>query len=240
MGLNDSLSVSDSLSTKSRYSYSLQHIQSAALFTRQAYQLESTYNGKFSEDLFADDKSYATEAIIAVVAFLEATINELFSDTVDNPYSEQVQQLDTNTRQLMADMWKLGVPNNKAIQKYQIALTLARKQTFVLGVSPAQDIPTIIKIRNDLIHYEPSWVSTLEQNIVVDTSNYQALQKEKKFAINPLYAGTQNPFFPDKCLGHGCAKWAVDSSIKFIEEFYSRMIISSPINHIKHRLNTEP
>lgn len=243
MELNDSIRISDSLSMKMRHSYSLQHIQSAALFTRQAYLLEKAYDGKFSEELFADNKSYATEAIIATAAFLEASINELFADTVDNPETDQMKQLDINTRQLMAEMWELKVPRTASydiLQKYQIALTLARKQLFDLGRLPAQDIKFVIKIRNDLIHFEPTWVSTLEKDMYVDTSNYQNLQKENKFPINALYAGTQNPFFPDKCLGYGCAKWAVNTAIKFVEEFYARMGIPSPITHIKHRLHTEP
>jgi hypothetical protein len=241
--LRDSVRITDSLSVKIRNFYSLQHIQSAALFTRQAYLLEKSYNGTFSEELFADNKAYATEAIIATVAFLEASINELFSDAVDNYESEQIKQLDTNTKQLMAEMWKLDVPKTAAyniLQKYQIALTLARRPLFDLGKPPTQDIKFIIKIRNDLIHFEPAWITALDHDISVDTSSYQTLQQEKKFPINALYAATQNPFFPDKCLGYGCAKWAVNTSIKFVEEFYSRMGIPSPINHLKHRLNTEP
>src|SRR5437868_6065303 len=106
MGHTDSLHISGSISVKSRHYFSLQHIQSAALFTRQCYQIEKNYDGVFSVDLFADHWSYVTGAIFAAVSFLEATINEVFADTVDHPDGELAGYLDTTTKQLMADMWK--------------------------------------------------------------------------------------------------------------------------------------
>ena len=30
-------------------------------------------------------------------------------------------------------------------------------------------------------------------------------------------------FFPDRCLGYGCAKWAIVSARAFADEFYNRM-----------------
>ncbi|MEO0941606.1 MAG: hypothetical protein AAFY30_08605, partial [Cyanobacteria bacterium J06642_12] len=53
----------------------------------------------------------------------------------------------------------------------------------------------------------------------------QSLGDNSRFAENPLVFGTK-PFFPDRCLGHGCAKWALDSCVSFVEEFYSEMGLS--------------
>lgn len=234
------MEITARLRVRSRIYYSLQHIQSAALFTRQCFQIERNYNGIFSDELFSEHWSYVTGAIFATVSFLEATINELFADTVDHPSSELASNLDTSTKLLMADMWKCDIPrtaNYQIIEKYQIALTLARKPQLELGRPPCQDVQTLIAIRNALIHYEPVWASSEEEKA---NKRILSLKQEKKFALNPLRTGQSNPFFPDKCLSHGCAKWAFNSSIQFVEEFFSRMSLPVLYDHLRVRLKTEP
>ncbi len=234
------MEITARLRVRSRTYYSLQHIQSAALFTRQCYQIESNYDGIFSDELISEHWSYVTGAIFATVSFLEATINELFADTTDHPDGELASHLDTSTKLIMADMWKRGIPrtaNYQIIEKFQIALTLARKAPLDLGQPPFQDVQTLIVIRNALIHYEPVWASAEEEKA---HKRILSLKQEKKFALNPLRTGQSNPFFPDKCLSHGCAKWAFNSSIQFVEEFFSRMGIPVLFDHLRMRLKTEP
>lgn len=236
----DSLHISDSISVKARHYFSLQHIQSAALFARQCYQIEKNYDGVYSSDLIADHWSYVTGAIFAAVSFLEATINELFADTVDHPDGELANYLNDATKQLMADMWKRDIPRTAHYQiteKFQIALTLARKPLLDFSRSPFQDVQTLIIIRNDLIHFEPVWRSIEAEKA---HKRILSLQQETKFALNPLITSELNPFYPDKCLSHGCAKWAVSNSIQFVENFFSSMGIPVLFDHIKSRLNTEP
>ena len=240
MDLTDSFHISESITAKSRHYFSIQHIQSAALFTRQCYQVEQRYDGSYSSDLMADHWSFVTGAIFAAASFLEATINEVFADTVDHPDGELASHLDAPTKQLMADMWKRGIPKTASypiIEKFQIALTLARKPLLDSSKSPFQDVQTLIIIRNDLIHFEPVWTSVEAEKA---HKRILSLQNEKKFAFNPLITAAGNPFYPDKCLGHGCAKWAVINSIQFVEDFYLRMGIPVLFDHIRPRLNTEP
>ena len=240
MEYTESLHFSVSISAKSRHYFSLQHIQSAALFTRQCYQIEKNYDGVFSIDLIADHWSYITGAIFAATSFLEASINELFADTVDHPDGELASYLDVATKQLMADMWKRDIPRTAHYQiteKFQIALTLARKPLLDFSKPPFQDVQTLITIRNDLIHFEPVWTSVEAEQA---HKRILSLQQEKKFALNPLITAALNPFYPDKCLSHGCAKWAVSNSIYFVEVFFSRMGIPVLFDHIRSRLKTEP
>ena len=214
-----------SATLRSRRYFSIQHIQSAALFTRQCYQVEQSYDGTNSSDLVADHWSYVTGAIFAAASFLEATINELFADTLDHPDGELASHLDAATRQLMADMWKRDIPKTahyQIIEKFQIALTLARKPLLDSSNSPFQDVQTLIIIRNDLIHFEPVWTSVEAEKA---NKRILSLQNEKKFAFNPLITAPGNPFYPDKCLSHGCAKWAVNNSIQFVEDFYFSIIL---------------
>jgi len=226
---------------RTRMYYSQQHIQSAALFTRQSYQIESDYNGTPLNELIVEHRSYVTGAIFAAVSFLESTINELFSDTVDHPDGDLASHLDSSTKLLMADMWKLRIPKTATypiIDKYQIALTLARKALFDTEQALWKDVKTLIVLRNALIHYEPVWTSQKEEGQAY--KGILSLKQQKKFALNPLITEQFNPFFPDKCLSHGCARWAVNTSVQFVQEFFSKMGIPVLFDHIKPLLKTEP
>lgn len=230
---------SERMTMQSRHYFSLQHIQSAALFTKQCYQIEKSYDGILTDELIAEHRSYVIGSIFAAVSFLEATINEVFADTVDHPNGELASPLDPATKQLMADMWKRGIPKTAHYQiteKFQIALTLARKPLLELTNSPFQDVQTLITIRNDLIHFEPVWTSIESEKA---HKRILSLQQEKKFTFNPLIITPGNPFYPDKCLSYGCAAWAVSNSIQFVEDFLSRMSIPVLFDQIIKNIKTE-
>ncbi|MBT9145962.1 MAG: hypothetical protein DDT42_01841 [candidate division WS2 bacterium] len=237
------IQIKESKSITTRKHFSIQNIQSAALFTRNAYVIEKNYDGVFSDELFSLHIAYVTASILFSVFFLEAAINELFADTVESN-SEIAKKLNPTTIQLMAEMWKLEVPrtaNYKILQKYQIALVLAQKQIFDPGNLPYQDVNLLVKLRNSLVHYEPEWVkSPASDDFGPDDIHTYAYEKKLrgKFLPNPL-TGQGNPFYPDKCLGHGCAEWAVNSSVIFADAFFSRMGLLSPYDHIRDRLNTK-
>lgn len=239
--IKETVHIKDSISIKIRKYFSIQHIQSAALFAMHAYSIEKNYDGVFSDELFSHHSSYVTGSILSSVFFLEATINELFADTLE-PHSQIVKKLNQATIQLMVKMWKLGVPktaNFKILQKYQIALELAQKKIFDAGAQPYQDVNLLVKLRNDLVHYEPESVKSPSSDDFgpADIHRYEKMLSGK-FLANPL-TGQGNPFYPDKCLGHGCAEWAVNSSVKFVDDFFSRMGLFSPYDHVRDRLNTK-
>lgn len=239
--IKETVHITESISITSRTYFSIQHIQSAALFARNAYAIEKNYDSVFSDELFSQHRAYVTASILSSVFFLEAAINELFADTVESN-SEIAKKLNLTTIQLMAEMWKLEVPrtaNYKILQKYQIALALAQKQIFDPGAPPYQDVNLLVKLRNDLVHYEPEWVKNPSNDDFGpdDIHRYEKMLRGK-FLANPL-TGQGNSFYPDKCLGHGCAEWAVNSSAKFADAFFSRMGLLSPYDHIRNRLNTK-
>jgi hypothetical protein len=74
------------------------------------------------------------------VSFLEAMINEFFADaTVE--HSEYPKSLDSNTKTLIAVMWKKGIPRTarySILEKFDIALILTRKPAFDHGKPPVQ------------------------------------------------------------------------------------------------------
>lgn len=238
--IKESVHIKESISITSRTYFFIQHIQSAALFARNAYSIEESYNGIHSDELFSQHRAYVTGSILSSAFFLEAAINELFSDTVESN-SEVIKNLNSTTVQLMAEMWRLGVPrtaNFNILQKYQIALTLAQKPLFEPGAPPYQDINLIVKLRNDLVHFEPeSSKHPSSDDFGPDDIHRYEKMLSGKFSDNPL-TGQGNPYYPAKCLGHGCAEWAVNSSVKFTDDFFSRIDLIRPYDHVRNRLKT--
>lgn len=104
---------------------------------------------------------------------------------------------------------------------------------------PYQNVILLIKLRNDLVHYEPEWVKSPASDDFSDCDQHKYEKMLKgKVSTNPL-AGQGSPYYPDKCLSYGCADWAVNSSIEFADDFFSRMDLISPYSHNRDKLNTK-
>jgi hypothetical protein len=219
-----------------RFYYSHYHIMSAAFFARESGEVERENKEKevISSDIQVRHRAYVTGCIFSAVSFLESQINEIFTDAADDkrdiihPLGDKIC--------VMAEMWKLGVPKTASypiLRKYEIAVAIAEKGLLDRGDLVYQNISLLIGLRNALIHYEPiSSTSTAETS--------QALEEKfrGKFSLNPL-TGAKTPFFPERCMGYGCAKWAVESSISFVDHFCSQLGIEPVFNSIRDSLAVE-
>jgi hypothetical protein len=236
------MEVTDSFSISTRTYFSTQHIRSAAFLCRQAYSIEKDYSGEFDDEIFSNHRAYVTGAILSSVFYLEASINELFSDTVEDTSWLRGDELNSETSKLMATMWNNGVPRTASysiLDKFQIALALSRKELLNKGNQPCQDVKSLISLRNSLVHFEPEWtkLSGSDDFNQDDIHKYEKLLKGK-FQLNPL-AKEGNAFYPDRCLGHGSAEWAIESTIKFTDMFYSKMDLNIPYEYIRAKLSTK-
>jgi len=197
-------SVQTAISVHSRTYMSIRHAMSAALFSRHAYELEREGEGNRRPLIH---RAYVTGSIITCVAFLEASINELLADASDR-HEPHLAGLDTNIVNLMSKMWERGVPRTarySVLEKYEIALDLAGLERFERGQNPFQDAKLVTDLRNAMIHWEPEWMPTGSTAVELEESHKFEKSLRGKFALNPL-TGVGNPFYPDKCLSHGCAQ----------------------------------
>jgi hypothetical protein len=102
--------------------------------------------------------------------------------------------------------------NEKAGRSYD----QARKQPFERDKQPYQNVYLLIRLRNELIHYTPKTLGGSDKHEL-------EIQLKGKFPTNRLMEGSGNPFFPDHCLGGGCAEWALNSSKRFVDEFFLKI-----------------
>lgn len=231
-------SIEDTLKVEVRSYFSIQHILASAFFCKQLIEFEKTLSKESSDEDLINHRSYVVSVIMSCASFLEATINELFMDSFENP-NGSTKDLSKSTIKIFAKMWKKGIPRTASypiIEKYQIALALANKKEFDMGTTLAQNISVLIKLRNALVHFEPESVITKS----IDESSeikQQKLEKQLigKFKSNP-YTGEDNPFFPDKCLSLDCALWALKTSINFTDAFFIELGILPSYERIKYKL----
>lgn len=158
-------------------------------------------------------RAYVTNSIFSAVAFLEAAINELFQDIVDG-HESYVVGLDIDGRRELSDYWLKKRPS--LLEKYAKALTCLRKCPFDRNHPPYSTAQLVVRLRNALVHYKPK---SLGGGVEHDLAKELA----EKFMDNGLMNGSGNPWFPNKCLGHGCAEWAVRSATVFADEFFRRI-----------------
>jgi hypothetical protein len=210
------LTLSATASVKTNFSG--HHMLSAAHFARQSAIIEKNDSDEITDELRAEHRAYVTGAIVVSVASLEATINEVFISARDN--DSLFKGFDPTIPKVLAKFWDWYIVKRRPsiLEKYLLILDVANKEAFDREKSPYQEVGDLIQLRNALVHYKPEWDTDLKNHKKIE----DRLEKRLKTRINP-FSHANDAFFPKKCLGHGCAEWAVQSSIKFIEDFYNRM-----------------
>ncbi len=222
--------------------FSVRYIQSAAVLCRLGYRIEHGVEGEISQDLLIRHEAFILNSVLSSVAFLESVINELYADAVDGAYyyADPEQELLLKT---IGERWNNEKNFDRApmVTKYQRILAIADKPGFDEHEEAFENIRILSEIRNNLMHYKREWVVIRTGRAPPAETMSTADRFEKilrtKFAINPL-AAKNLPFFPDKCLGHGCAEWAVMNSLIFTEAFFRRLSLPVPYEGIKKELLT--
>lgn len=228
---------------KIRSYYSDNHIRSAAFFARSSFRIESKANKDSFEDKFSvEHRAYVTGALFFVVAFLEATINELFADAADeSSKNRHVKELGENAREKMGKIWKFGAIYQKlgTLEKFDLALLLSDNSAFDQGKTPYQDMKLLIALRNTLTHYIPEWILANSPTHIEEKSFHKIEKRlQGKFDPNPFIDGNK-PFYPHRCISHGCAAWGVNTGIAFVDQFYKRMAMTSSIKALLPFLKTK-
>lgn len=160
-------------------------------------------------------RSYCVSTVLCAVAFLEAAINEVFQDAAD-AQPAHAGNMEADARRALAQFWTESGDRAAVLSKYQHALILSRREPLGRERSPMQDANLLVKLRNALTHFVPeSAVSGITQKM--------ERQLKGRFESNRLAKGTANPFFPDHCLGAGCAAWAVRTAHEFADEVFRRL-----------------
>jgi hypothetical protein len=235
----ESVSVGSQFSMSVRSYFSLQFITSAALFAREAYRIEQEERDEVSPSQKEQHRTYVLGSIVFSVTFLEALVNEMATDYSEEQY-HHFSKMKNRLHEIIGQSWKEGIYPTSILQKYQQTLFLTHKSAFDTGQNPYQNVYFLKGLRNRIIHFEPEHIEQLntapDEDIKVHTLEKRL---EGKFAENPFYADTGNAFYPEKCLGHGCAEWAVKSSVAFADRFFDKLEVDCSFRARWSKLETK-
>ncbi len=234
----------DDVVIRFRDCFSVKHIQSAALLCRLGYQIETEYarTGTLVPDLYLRHEAFILNAIISSAAFLETAINELWSDAADNAYFFSDEKNEA-LLQAIGEKWKNKnyFDRTPLLTKYQKILEIGKKPLFDETDPAFSGVRDLIGIRNYLMHYRREWVtiptgSASGAHTGTHAEKFEMLFKNR-FMENPL-APKNLPFFPDRCLGHGFAEWAVITSLSFTDRFFQKLDLPAPYDGVRNELLT--
>lgn len=223
--------------------FSVRYIQSAAVLCRLGYGIEQAKKASqgLTEEEALRHEAFILNAILSTVAFLESTVNELYADAADDAYFFADDEHEALLKTI-GEKWRNEKNFDRAplITRYQKILEIAGKDPFDEGDQAFANVRQLVEIRNHLMHYKREWVVIGGEKSPgsTETTNtrFEKILK-KRFATNP-FAGANQPFFPDKCLGHGCAEWAIVNSVIFIEAFFRKLDLPVPYEGIRDELAT--
>lgn len=169
------------------------------------------------------NSSFATAAVIMSAAALEAAINEIYDRAVDKRYTVFPSLIEKQV-DLIAQLWSI-VERSPVIEKHDVALTAAGLDIIDHGCEPYQSAEALIYLRNIIMHYKPEWDDQLKELKKLEN------RLKDKFPLNRLTDPDNLKgnilWFPGRCLGAGCAKWACDAAYNYHIKFVNTLGITS-------------
>ncbi|MEZ4554043.1 MAG: IS1595 family transposase [Dehalococcoidia bacterium] len=199
----------------------------AQRLSREIATIEDAHHGRSVFDTY--HRGLVLSSIQSSVGFVEAMINELFQDAADghgDPNSNYLIPLPETVREGMRIYWRSTKGGwSETLGKYEQLLELASAGSLDHGSQPYQDARMLIRLRNTVVHYRP------ETSYSDDVGKLER-RLQGKFTGNRLMQGSGNPWWPDHCLGAGCAEWAHTAAKRFVDHVVDRLGIDP--NYRRH------
>ena len=100
---------------------------------------------------------------------------------------------------------------------------LLQKEALSEGAQPWQDAALLTKLRNELLHYRSEFETEVGRKKVFGSLRGLNLAK-------PPFVSEHSDFFPHQLLGAECAAWSVRTAVAFINGFYKKLGVRSPLH----------
>ncbi|MCJ0892902.1 hypothetical protein MTX35_11610 [Rhodococcus sp. ARC_M12] len=206
-----------SVGVASRHYLATQHLWTAQHAARLCGEVETALR-KTQVGNVVEHRSHAVTAVLSSVAYLECLVNQVFQDVADTEQGQpnsRTEGITEAAQSLMRTLWTDARLDTKltVIDKYQLALLCVGKPRLETGRDPVQSAALLVRLRNELVHFKPEWHDHADEH------RFER-QLKNRFADSRLPG---DPWFPNKCLGAGCASWACDTASALAVEWWSRM-----------------
>ena len=175
--------------------------------------------GPFYDDL----RRLATATVMMAVASIEGYTNELFADAAQN---FEPGALDSWLRAARK------IDRKPVLDKCDWFLSFRSKPGLDRDKRPTRDIQCLVDLRNELVHFHPEWHD--------ESRRHAELSETLKGKFPPLKWLKDDPgIFPRAWTSHACARWAVQSSVDFIDGFCGQADLTTPLDQFRKQLATE-
>lgn len=225
---------------KSRSYFSIPHLVGAARLASEVLKLEIAARASKSEEQILAHRGAVMAVLASCVAALEAMVNELIADAADADHSHSwtFGAISLTKRNELAQA-PIAVKGKKGI-----AILLKFKQAHLVLVGSPIDQESIsfrnarnlILLRNSFVHPHPAW---REHNVPKEAFSDKSLAflsaMHGLFPENTLTT-PNTPFYPDRILGFGCARWAFKSALDFADAFWKAVGIVPRYEAYRHYL----
>lgn len=213
--------------------YSIQHLQTAEYFTQRAARLERRIKKDiFNSSLNSVIQGYSASTLLTTVAFLEALANEIFADA-HLPDGGNLRKLSESERQAICQIGdKQTFDKMKPLCKYNSILQAVNKNRISLGSNPGQDMSTVIKLRNELVHYKAELFDS-GTTVRSGTFEQRKLLDKIKGRFEPIPGTNLNS---SGWISAGCSEWAVKSAVAYTDRFFVELGIDPIYEHVRPKI----
>jgi hypothetical protein len=195
-------------------------MHAAQYFANRCAEIEQAEkNLEWPQPRYAEAAHCALAAVVMSVAALEAAINERYSAAADNNLNIY-KSIQPDRVKLLAELWEV-TEMCSILKKYELALVACGAKSFDRGSEPYQSADDLVRLRNALVHFKPEWDDNLQNHAKLET------RLRHKFIESELWKKSKGKrvWFPDRCLGAGCAAWSCQVVKDFNLEFSKRLDI---------------
>jgi hypothetical protein len=200
-----------------RYSFTAQFLRSSAIFARRCAAIE---RADPDEETRTEHRGLVTAVIMQCTAAVEAESAELM---IHGPgYHLGSDGIDRRGRDFLVPLAEL-IDRQEVMERYTTILHLLGKRPLSKGNKPSQHMATLVKVRNELVHYKSQWGKDVKRKDL-----FKALQQ--LHLSKPPFVSLDTNFFPHQFLGAACAAWSVRTAVTFLNTVYERLEIISPLD----------
>ncbi|MDR3686926.1 MAG: hypothetical protein P4L93_08230 [Coriobacteriia bacterium] len=213
--------MSDSITAfDSRYNFTCQLLAAAASQSRLAFDLESRISWPPDRADEIAHRGFATGAVLQSVAALES---ELWCVVHWGPgHHLGGDATDKDAREFLLPISEM-LDSGPVTGRYDAVLHLLKRTEIDRGSSLWEQTQLLVKLRNELVHYKSRMASELELTKLIAALRAQPIAGPTFMPDN--IAG----WFPHVCLSAPRAAWATETAIAFLDDFYNRLGLASPL-----------
>jgi len=203
------------------------HLNSAERFAFACSKIEREENHlEWPQPRWDESRSNALAAVLLAAAALESSVNEFYQQAVDRD-KDALKPLSETQMKLLAELWP-DIEKLSPMRKHQVALVAMGHKPMIIGQEPYRSADGLMRLRNALVHFKPEWDN--------DLRDHRSLEQRlsQLFPVSALADRAKGKmiWFPHKCLGAGCAEWAIESAVKFSQQFVNTLGIRERLKRV--------